>query len=102
MISERIKELRQSFGYNQPTLAKMLGISKQCISNWESGYIQPSLDMLIKMTKVFSVSADYLLHLTEVRSLDITGLSGEQIASLECIVRGIRYRGDEDSTSTIK
>ena len=89
MLSEKIKELRLSLGLNQPQLAQKLGVSKQCISNWENGYIQPSLDMVYKLVKLFSVSSDYLLGLSEKRSLDITGLSNEQIENLTFLVKNM-------------
>ena len=47
MINKRIRELRLSRGMSQPELAAKLGVSKQCISNWENDNIQPSIEMLI-------------------------------------------------------
>ena len=61
MLNERIKQLRQSFNMNQVELAKNIGVSKQCISNWENDNIQPSIEMLIKLSEFFKVSCDYLL-----------------------------------------
>ena len=70
MFYERIKELRMSLGINQVQFARKLNVTKQCISNWESGYIQPSIDMLIRIARTFSVSADYLLGLNDRPTLD--------------------------------
>ena len=53
MLHYRIKDLRLSRGLNQVELAKELGVSKQCISNWENDNIQPSIDMLIKIASFF-------------------------------------------------
>ena len=80
MFHERIKELRTAHGMSQVALAQKMNISKQCVSNWENGYIQPSIDMLIKSAKLFSVSTDYLLGLNDKRSLDTTGLTEAQAA----------------------
>ena len=46
MFCERIKELRKSLGINQVEFGNKLSVTKQCISNWENGNIQPSIDML--------------------------------------------------------
>lgn len=90
MFSERIKELRLSLGFNQIQFGRKLSVTKQCISNWENGNIQPSIDMLIKIATTFSVSADYLLGLSDVQSLDVTGLSTEQILHIQGVVNDIK------------
>ena len=64
MFDERLKELRKSLGINQIEFGKRLNVTKQCISNWENNNIMPSIDMLIRISKTFSVSADYLLAWT--------------------------------------
>ncbi len=55
MINERIKQLRQARSMTQVELASGLGVSKQCVSNWENDYIQPSIEMLIKLAEFFKV-----------------------------------------------
>lgn len=60
MLSKRIKELRISLGLNQVQFGKSLNVTKQTISNWENDNIQPSVDMLLKIVRLYSVSADYL------------------------------------------
>ena len=55
-------------GYTQVSLAKKLGVSKQAVSNWENGNIQPSIDMLIRIADLFfcydglSAGAEYVLQ----------------------------------------
>ena len=90
MFYERIKELRQSLGINQVEFGKRINVSKQCISNWESGYIQPSIDMLIRIAQTFSVSADYLLGLNDRPTLDAEGLTPEQILHIRALIDDIR------------
>ena len=90
MFYERIKELRLSLGITQVQLANKLGVTKQCVSNWESGYIQPSIDMLVRIAKTFSVSADYLLGLSDTPTLDVAGLTSEQILHLRAVIDDIR------------
>ena len=90
MFYERVKELRNSLGINQVEFGKRINVSKQCISNWESGYIQPSIDMLIRIAETFSVSAGYLLGLSDKPTLDVEGLTNEQILHLRAIIDDIR------------
>lgn len=86
MFDERIKELRLSLGLNQVQFARKLFITKQCVSNWENDNIQPSIEMLKKICTTFSVSADYLLGITSECTLDVSGLSSEQILHIQNIV----------------
>lgn len=90
MFEERIKDLRTSLGLNQVQFGRKLSITKQCVSNWENGNIMPSVDMLIKICTIFSVSSDYLLGLENKCTLDVTGLTNEQILHIKCIVDDLK------------
>ncbi len=86
MLSKRIYELRLSFGWSQVQLAQKLNITKQTVSNWENDNIQPSIDMLIKLSKIFNVSTDYLLGLTPSNSINVDGLPTEFVAHIVQII----------------
>ena len=92
MFANRIKELRVSMGLNQVEFAKKLNVTKQSVSNWENGNIQPSIDMLIKIATVFSVSADYLLGLDVRSTIDVSNLDERQKSHIQAIVDDIRNR----------
>ena len=70
---------------------KRLNVTKQCISNWENNNIMPSIDMLIRISKTFSVSADYLLGLENQQTLDVSGLSAEQILHLQALINDLKH-----------
>lgn len=89
MICERIKALRESFNYTQVGLGRILGVTKQTVSNWENDNILPSVEMLMKIAKVFGVSTDYLLGLDSREHLEITGLSPEQRAHIQLLIDDI-------------
>lgn len=90
MLNQQIRALRQSKGLSQVQLAKRLGVTKQCVSNWENDNIQPSAEMVVRLAKEFSVSTDYLLGLSEGERLDVTGLSQEKVAHLRLLVEDLR------------
>lgn len=90
MFGTKIKELRISYGLNQVEFGKRLNVTKQSVSNWENGNIQPSIDMLVKIAKTFSVSADYLLDLDSERKLDVCGLTDQQISYIQTLVDDLR------------
>ena len=92
MINSRIKELRLSRNLNQVELAKKLGVSKQCICNWENDNIQPSVDMLICIANFFSVTTDYLLGLDNKHYLEVTNLTDEQISHIQLLINDIQKK----------
>lgn len=90
MLSDNIKKLRQARNISQVDLAKALFVSKQSVSNWENDNIMPSVEMLIKIAKYFSVSTDYLLGIGNKEYIDTEGLTTEQIAHIKLIIDDIR------------
>lgn len=90
MLNDRIKHLRLSKGINQVELANKLGVTKQSISNWENDNILPSIDMLCKIAKYFSVSTDYLLGFDDKRSLNVENLTDEQISHIQLLIDDIK------------
>jgi len=90
VLSSRIREIRIAKKISQVELAKILGVTKQSVSNWENDNIQPSVEMLSKIADALSVSTDYLLGRDEKRYLDISGLSEKAIQSLQELVNIIK------------
>ena len=88
-LNENIKKLRIAHGMNQVEFANLVGVSKQCVSNWENENIMPSIEMLIKIANYFSVSTDYLLGLSEKHTLNTDGLSDLQISHIQTIIDDI-------------
>ncbi len=86
MLSKRICELRQSFGWTQVQLSQKLGVTKQTVSNWENDNIQPSIEMLIKLSRIFNVTTDYLLGLTPTNSINVDGLPTSFVSHIVQII----------------
>ena len=92
MLGRRILELRLSFGWNQVQLAEKLGVSKQTVSNWENENIQPSIDMLIRLSKLFHTSTEYLLGLSNSQTINVDGLPITFIAHLTQIIEDYKQK----------
>ena len=60
-IGDNIRELRKEKNLSQTQLAKLLFLSQDTISLWERNKSLPDVNSLIKMTKIFNVSSDYIL-----------------------------------------
>lgn len=61
MIHENIKKLRQKVGLTQKQLADYLNVERSTYSYYECGKNLPSIHSLIKLSKIFGVSCDYIL-----------------------------------------
>ena len=85
-LNENIKKLRIARGLNQVEFAKILGVSKQCVSNWENDNVMPSIEMLVKIADYFNVTTDYVLGRNEKTYIDVSGLTDEQISHISLIV----------------
>ena len=64
MLKDVIRNERKKLGLTQEKLAKLLNTTRQNVSNWETGYNIPSIELLIKLADFFEVSTDYLLGRT--------------------------------------
>nr|WP_317407972.1 helix-turn-helix transcriptional regulator [Fournierella massiliensis] len=61
-LSSKILNLRKQNGLSQEELAERLGVSRQAVSRWEAGSTQPDASNLLQLSKLFRVTADYLLN----------------------------------------
>ena len=93
-LNENIKKLRIARGLNQVEFAKMLCVTKQCVSNWENDNVVPSIDMLCKIADFFGVSTDYLLGRSERRVVEVSNLTDEQISHITSIVNDLGKLND--------
>lgn len=66
-ISERVRELREERGLTRKELAQLSGVNESLLGRIENGKIHKIQDdALQKLAKFFSVSADFLLGLTDI------------------------------------
>lgn len=61
-LSDKIIQLRKSNGWSQEDLAEKINVSRQAISRWENGTALPDSNNILQLSKLFNVTADYLLN----------------------------------------
>ena len=61
-IGKRIAEARINLNITQEQLEELSGFSVSTISRFETGRTQPSIENLIKLSKVLNVGIDYFLY----------------------------------------
>lgn len=64
-FNERLKEIRKDCGLTQRDVYTMLQVSPNCYASWEQGRTQPDIESIKKLCKIYEVTADYLLGLTD-------------------------------------
>ena len=64
-MHERLNELRIERNFKLKEVAEKLNVTIRTISRYEDGTREPSVEMIIKFCKLYDVSADYLLGLTD-------------------------------------
>lgn len=91
-FGQRLKELRVQAGMTQLQLAQRMGVTKSVVSFYELQERTPSPDILVKLSGIFKVSTDYLLGLDPRETIDISGLSREDIAIMRALAESLRRK----------
>ena len=66
VLSEQIRKYRTELGLSQEQLADMIYVTRQTVSNWESGKSSPDIHSLLMMCVLFHVSLNQLLFDKEI------------------------------------
>lgn len=61
----RLKELREEYGFSQQKIAELLKIKQNTYSQYENGIRDLPIEYLIELSKIYSVSTDYILGLRD-------------------------------------
>ena len=69
-IGIRIMQLRDERGKSQEDVAKGIGESRETVRNWEVGTRKIKAESIIKLSKYFGVTSDYLLGLGDVKAVN--------------------------------
>ncbi len=59
-FAENLKTLRRERKLSQGSLASAIGVTQQCVSEWERGNMEPTLTYLWRLADLFGVSIDVL------------------------------------------
>ena len=67
-LGEALKEHRIRCKMTQEFVAERLGVSRQAVSKWENGTLDPSTANLLALAKLFGVSPEELLNAAQTDS----------------------------------
>lgn len=70
-LCEKLIVLRKENGWSQEDFAEKLDVSRQAVSRWENGTALPDSQNILRISKLFGVTADYLLNDDHTDGIDI-------------------------------
>lgn len=97
-LSVKLKEKRQELSLSRKVVSEIIGISASTLADYENGYGEPSLKSLMKLASLYKCSTDFLLGIEKKppeKTLDVTGLTENQIKALEQLVEVMNSTSDD-------
>ncbi len=80
LFRERLKDLRNELGLDQKEMGKKLNVSQSAYGYYEQGRNEPSLETLVKIARIFDVSTDYLLGISNTRENPVYHKLSEKVS----------------------
>ena len=77
-FAERLKEIRQSRKLSQRDVAKVLGVTRAAVSQYEMGARKPSYEMMEILADYFNVDMDYLMGRTDKTTTIAVPTNGQE------------------------
>lgn len=93
--SEKLRALREAKGLTQLQVANKIGISKAMISAYETASKAPSIEVLIRLARLFGVSIDYLVCVDSPKLIDVSELDDESVALIATLVTKLTSLGSK-------
>ena len=91
-MGDKLKSLRIEKNLTQKQIADRIGLAISAVSSYESGTRYPTYETLIKFARIFHVSTDYLLGITDKRNIDVSGLNDNEIELISQLVDTLRSK----------
>jgi len=93
--SLKLKTLREARGLTQLQVANRIGVSKAMVSAYETASKAPSIEVLIRLSRLYRVSIDYLVCIDAPKAIDVSGLDDDSVALVAALIGKLkRPRGE--------
>lgn len=88
--SQKLRMLRESRHLTQLQAATRVGVTKATISAYETATKAPSVEMLIRLSRLFGVTIDYLVCVDSPQGIDISGLDEDSVSLISALIEKLR------------
>ena len=85
-LGVRLKCLRRRKGLTQAGLASLMRVSRETVKDWERNRYEPSCRILVELSKLYQVSADFILGLESSKVIQVEYLSDDQVEALHRLI----------------
>ena len=86
-VGEKLKELRADCHMTQDDIAELLNMSRTSFSKYENGAANPPLNVLRKLSAIYNVPIEYLIH-DEITSIRLNNGKNETEPDVEDVLKG--------------
>lgn len=86
-VGEKLKELRSFYRMTQDDIAELLSMSRTSFSKYENGAANPPLNVLRKLSAIYNVPIEYLIH-DEMTAINLRDEKNTEAPDLEDAIRG--------------
>ena len=90
-VGERIKTLRKANDMTQKEFSEIIGVSRSTLAGYETGKIEPSLNVITKMANTFDLSPAYFLR-NNIVALPNNERSDDIIDTLDGLMNTIKSK----------
>ena len=95
-IGQTIKKLRNEHNLSQDQCAEKLFVTRQAISRWETGQSLPSIECLVRMKAMFSVTLEELLAIKDTlnhEEIEASLNTSNRLVTLYALVDDAKHQG---------
>ena len=85
-FGENLKKLCTGRNLTQKDFGARVGLSKAVVSKYENGMGYPTFDVLIRIAQFFGVTTDYLLGVSNGKTVDVSGLTDSQVDTIHTLI----------------
>lgn len=82
-FGDNLRKLRKNRNLTQKELGTQVGLSKAVVSKYENSLGYPTFDVLVNIASFFGVTTDFLLGVSNGKTIDVSALTDSQITLIQ-------------------
>lgn len=100
-MGERLKQLRKNNNLTQKQVGQRIGVAISAVSSYESGVRYPTYESLVKLSRLYNVTTDYLIGLSDRNLIDLSELEEDEVVLIKSMVSALRKAKESGKPSRV-